>query len=316
LDEAFSRGLRFITDSDARAEGGAHVFAHLWDNGNYPHEELDAVLALRHDAIANFSEHNIRSSEPYSMLEDVFVPLYFFHRYQVEAATKVIGGLDYNYKIKGDSQFSTRPVEAAIQRKTLVSISKTLSANTIAIPKNKLGLFPPRSYGFKRTRESFKGKTGVAFDPLSAASTASNLTLKFLLHPERANRLVLQKSLDSDQLGFRDVLNVISEESIKEKHRDAYLNEVQAQITHNFLIHLMSLATSEKSYFQVKAIANKFLSDFATTMPSLNFPEAYKIQFGLMIKEYFDEPQKFKAVPVPKIPDGSPIGMDSCSFNY
>jgi hypothetical protein len=33
-----------------------------------------------------------------------------------------------------------------------------------------------------------------------------------------------------------------------------------------------------------------------------------------MIKEYFDEPQKFKAVPVPKIPDGSPIGMDICEF--
>jgi len=316
LDEAFSKGLRFITDSDARAEGGAHVFAHLWDNGNYPHEELDAVLALRHDAIANFSEHNIRSSEPYSVLEDVFVPLYFFHRYQAEAATKVIGGLDYNYKIKGDSQVATQAVDDAIQRKALESILKTLSANTLAIPKSKLGLFPPRSYGFKGSRESFKGRTGVAFDPLSAASTASNLTLEFLLHPERANRLVLQKSLDANQLGLREVLDAINEESIHKKYTDLYLIEVQAQITYNFLSHLMSLATSDKSYFQVKAIVNKFLSDFAMAMSSLNFPKAYKTQFGLMIKEYFDEPQKFKVVPVPKIPDGSPIGMDSCSFNY
>jgi hypothetical protein len=38
-----------------------------------------------------FSLDNIRSGEALSVLEDVFVPVYFAHRYQVEATTKLVG---------------------------------------------------------------------------------------------------------------------------------------------------------------------------------------------------------------------------------
>src|SRR5690606_4879185 len=100
LKEAQDKGLRFITDSDARAEGGAHALAHLWDNGKSASAELERVLKVRAKAISNFSKDNIRTDEPYSVLEDVFVPLYFFQRYQVEATSKVVGGLDYNYAVK------------------------------------------------------------------------------------------------------------------------------------------------------------------------------------------------------------------------
>jgi hypothetical protein len=39
-----------------------------------------------------------------SQLADTLVPLYLFHRYQTEAAIKVIGGLDYRYNLRGDGQ--------------------------------------------------------------------------------------------------------------------------------------------------------------------------------------------------------------------
>lgn len=315
LDKAFSDGLRFITDADARAAGGAHVFAHLWDNGNYPHEELEAVLDLRQRAIDNFSENNIKSFETYSSLEDVFVPLYFYHRYQMEATTKVVGGLDYNYKVKSDNQIAVLPADASIQKKSLQVVLKTLSASTLAIPQEKLKLFPPRAYGFGRTRESFKGRTGLTFDPLSAASTASDLTLNFLLHTERANRLVLQKGLNPDQLGLAEVIDSILEATFRTEMKNAYLKEVQAQINVNVLKHIMNLAVSEKSYFQVKAIANKALSDIVTSLNSDIFPEVYAMQYRLMIKEFFDSPEKFKVMPSPKIPDGSPIGSDLCNYN-
>ncbi|MBT8257384.1 MAG: zinc-dependent metalloprotease, partial [Bacteroidia bacterium] len=110
LDEAYDSGMRFITDSDARAQGGAHALAHLWDNGKSAAEELERVLDIRKYAISNFSADNIRSNEPYTVLEDVFVPLYFFHRYQTEAAVKVVGGLDYNYAVKGSDEFTVKPV--------------------------------------------------------------------------------------------------------------------------------------------------------------------------------------------------------------
>ncbi|HMB64074.1 MAG TPA: zinc-dependent metalloprotease, partial [Eudoraea sp.] len=102
LDDARQAGLRYISDQDARPPGGAHALAHLWDNGRNATEELDRVLNIRELAIANFSLDNIRKNEPNTVLEDLFAPLYFFHRYQTEAATKVIGGLNYNYAVKGD----------------------------------------------------------------------------------------------------------------------------------------------------------------------------------------------------------------------
>ncbi|MFT6984049.1 MAG: hypothetical protein ACJAUD_002829, partial [Crocinitomicaceae bacterium] len=52
LDDAFSKGMRFISDSDARPEGGAHAKGHLWDNGENASEELLDLLELRKTAIA------------------------------------------------------------------------------------------------------------------------------------------------------------------------------------------------------------------------------------------------------------------------
>jgi len=316
LKKAQDKGLRFITDADARAAGGAHALAHLWDNGKTPAEELEAVLELRQHAISNFSVDNIKAYEPYSTLEDVFVPLYFYHRYQVEAATKVIGGLDYNYAVKGDGQLTSKPVNVAMQEKALDAILTTLNVETLAIPKDKLSLFPPRAYGYNRTRESFKGKTGVAFDPFSAANTASDMTLKYLLHPQRTNRLVLQKSLDKNQLGLEDLMGQLLKDSFGKNYKDAYLNEIQQQINVNVLKYLMNLGVSNQSYFQVKAEANKAINDIEKMyLAKKKISEAYVDQFQYMLFEYRLHPEKFKLESSPKIPDGSPIGSTVCNYN-
>jgi hypothetical protein len=314
LKKAQNDGLRFITDSDARAVGGAHALAHLWDNGKTAAEELNAVLELRAQAIQNFSKDNIKTDEPYSVLEDVFVPLYFYHRYQVEAASKVIGGLDYNYAVKGDGQFTSKSVDVATQKETLGAILETLSAATLAIPKDKLSLFPPRAFGYNRTRESFKGKTGVAFDPLSAANTASDMTLKFLLHPQRANRLVLQKSLDENQLSLEDVIDDVIKHSFGKTIEDSYLSEIQHQINFNALKHLMNLATSNQSYFQVKAKANDAINSISSITVDKKNTFEYAVQYQKVIEEFNEHPEKFKLEPSPKVPDGSPIGSEVCNI--
>ena len=197
LDEAFKKGARFISDQDARPLGSAHAYAHLWDNGSNVAEELENLLSIRRNSIANFSKDNIKSNQPYSVLEDVFVPLYFLHRYQTEGVIKVIGGLDYTYAIKDDGNTIVKRIPGKLERKALVSVIKTLSIEELAIPKQLLNLFPPRAFNYGRTRESFKSKTGVAFDPFGAVETASAMTLGLLLHPERVTRLVQHKSLDS-----------------------------------------------------------------------------------------------------------------------
>ena len=63
-----------------------HV-AHLWDNGAAPSEEL-LRYEVRKQALAQFGIHNIKTGEALSQLEEKLVPLYLFHRYQVEAVAK------------------------------------------------------------------------------------------------------------------------------------------------------------------------------------------------------------------------------------
>lgn len=311
LEKAKNDGLRFITDSDARAPGGAHALAHLWDNGASAADELMNVLDVRKKAILNFSENNIRSNEPYSVLEDVFVPLYFFHRYQAEATSKVIGGLDYNYAVKGDGQMIVETIDVELQNKALNALLLTINAETLAIPKDKLGLFPPRAFSYPRTRESFKGKTGVAFDALSVASTASDMVLKFLLHPQRANRLIQQKSLNPNQLSLDEVLNTLMKNSFNVSYDDDYLNEVQRMINLNVLKHLMNLASNDASFFQVKALANAAITDIMTNSLSL---DPYKMQYNLWIKQFKDNPKEFTLPESPSLPDGSPIGTNICNY--
>ena len=311
LEKAKNDGLRFITDSDARAPGGAHALAHLWDNGGSATDELMNVLNIRKKAISNFSENNIRSNEPYSVLEDVFVPLYFFHRYQAEAASKIIGGLDYNYAVKGDGQMIVETIDAESQNKALYALLLTINAETLAIPKDKLGLFPPRAFSYQRTRESFKGKTGVAFDALSVASTASDMTLKFLLHPQRANRLIQQKSLDSNQLSLDGVLKALIKTSFDVTYDDNYLNEIQRMINLNVLKHLMNLASNDNSFFQVKALANEAIRNIMLNSLSL---DPYKMQYMLLIKQFTDNPKEFSLPESPSLPDGSPIGTNICNY--
>ncbi len=316
LKSANDSGLQFISDSDAREQGGAHAFAHLWDNGKSASEELEQVMNVRQQAILNFSEDNVRDGQPYSVLEDVFVPLYFFHRFQVEAATKVIGGLDYNYAVKGGEQIIVSNVNVEIQKETLDQILNTISAEALAIPKSKLKFFPPRAYTYGRTRESFKGKMGVAFDPMSAAITASDMTLKLLLHPQRANRMIQQKSLDNKQLGLDEMLDQVLEASFGQQNKDAYKDEIQQLINERVLLYMMHLAVSEASLFQVKSKANAAIASvFRNYLSNKKKPSLYANQFALLIKEFKAHPEKFQIQSAPKIPDGSPIGGGLCNYN-
>ncbi len=313
LENAFSKGLQYISDSDARPQGSAHAKAHLWDNGKNSSEELDNVLEIREQAIDNFSIDNIRNGEPYTVLEDVFVPLYFYHRYQTEAAVKSIGGLDYNYAVKGSEGVVVEIISQKEQEKALKAVLKTIEVNTLMIPEDKLKLFPPRAMGYKRTRESFKSRTNVAFDALSAVETASNMTLSLLLNPERANRLIQQSALSKKNMDLDNVLNQLIEQVFISKTNSDYKKEVQSSIQTVTLQYLFNLIRSPKSFTQVKAIANEHLDNLTNNLTDSS--EVFDKQLLREIKEFRKSPEKFKVYKTPKIPDGSPIGSFQCLNN-
>lgn len=310
LKSARNKGLQFISDTDARAKGGAHAYAHLWDNGKEASKELNRVLELRKMAIANFSEDNIKTGEAYSVLEDVFVPLYFYHRYQTEATSKLIGGLDYNYATKGDNLKIVESISKSDQKKALKAILKTLNAETLAVPERILDLFPPRAFGHSRSRESFKSNTGISFDALGAAATASDMTLGLLLYPERANRLIQQKALDSSNLGLEEVLEELIKSTFGKANNSDYKMEVQNSISFNVLKHMMNLSASNNSIPQTKAIVNSTLRDLKNDFSKIDSDISDELFYR--IEKFMKEPKKFEVIPSPKIPDGSPIGSFEC----
>ena len=302
LNNSMKNGLRFITDSDARAKGGAHVSAHLWDNENDVVNGLDEIFKVRKKAILNFSELNIKSGEPLSTLEDVFVPLYFMHRYQTEAVVKLIGGMDYNYATRDDNQTIVKDVLFKDQNNALLSVLSTLEAKNLAIPKSITFAFPSRAMAYQRTRESFKSMTGVSFDPLSAVSTASEMTLSLLLNPERMNRLVIQSSLSnsrSQNMSLNYLLTTLTNNTFKldnkfdSEFNDSYLFEVQQVINNNYLKFLLNLASNKKSFFQVKAESRKALSNIIQLLTSKKHKNKYSGEYLNIIAKFNSKPELF-----------------------
>jgi hypothetical protein len=264
-------------------------------------------------AIANFSVDNIKTSQPYSVLEDVFVPLYFFHRYQTEAVSKLIGGLEYNYAVKGGVQKVVKNVNGNIERKALQILLKTIDVNEIAIPKRLLNLFPPRAIGFNRTRESFKSKNGVAFDSYGAVATASEMTLELLFHKERVSRMLQHKSLDNDQLGLDEMIDVVVQNSFKKAYDDSYYQELQNVVNSEVLRQLFNLSSEKTTYSQINAIVNSKLNAIESYMKvkkSKGLQKIYEDELIKTIENFKKHPSNYKNIEALSIPDGSPIGME------
>jgi hypothetical protein len=60
MSAGISKGLLFISDRDARAPGGAHPQAHLWDNGQDATTELKEVMKVRAKALKFGLQHPAR----------------------------------------------------------------------------------------------------------------------------------------------------------------------------------------------------------------------------------------------------------------
>lgn len=305
INEASTQNLRFISDSDSRAAGGAHAQAHLWDNGSKPGEELDHVLEIRQVAMNQFNIDNIRTGEPLSVLEDVFVPVYYGHRYQVEATVKWIAGMEYNYATKGDPM-EMRYLSKGEQTNALTTLLKTLEPKHLAIPQSLLEIFPPRAYGYGRGRESFKSQVGVAFDPLHAAASSADMTLSFLFHPQRVNRLVQIEALQPANLGLDEMLNSVTSQVFETSGSSSYENAIEQRVQERLVMQLVNAHASKSTNLAAKGIIRNQLKSIDKKLKKLKTPQANELR--AQISNYFENPGDFKVITLPSLPDGSPIG--------
>ena len=317
LNDAFSYGLKYITDQDARPASGAHAQAHLWDNGTEAWKELNRIMKIRRKMLDKFSEKAIQEGMPMSSIEDVLVPVYLFHRYQIAATSKLVGGLEYSYKLRGDKQADPAFLTKERQLEALESLLNTLQVKHLRLPEELLGKIPPRAFGYPRSRETFQSKTGPAFDYLAAVETATSLPLNFLFNPDRANRLVTFKARQSDQPGFSEVLERVITAVWRYPSNDRLERTIQRIVEMEMLDQLMGLATNDRAYDEVRAkcytgITN--IQNYATGRLNrqVNEDGEYYKYVVHQIDLFLKNPIKFKPNPIIKAPDGSPIG--SCDL--
>jgi hypothetical protein len=305
VEVGLKRGLYFITDEDARPLGSAHPHAHLWDNGPDAADELNRILDVRSAAMKRFGENAIRAGEPVAELEDKLVPLYLLHRYQTEAAAKLIGGLDYRYAVRGDGQLITSIVKPEDQRKALAAVLKTLRPETLTLPDSLLAMLPPVPPGTERTRESSASHTGLTFDPVAAAESSADLTLELLFNPQRASRLVEYHGRDTAEPGLDDVID----QTLAATHATATLPGLPGVVRDAVFVRaveaLLTLAASPEASSGARAIAAAKLE---TVKRGANPNSPISLHVIERITEYQRDPAKFvKAKPV-EAPPGMPIG--------
>ena len=303
LRENEAQGLYYISDRDARPMGGAHPIAHLWDNGADPAKELNRILALRKNAMDKFGLHNIPDGTPTAVLENVFVPLYLAHRYQVEAAAKAVGGVYYNYGVRGDELTKVMPVAADVQQRSLEALLYTLSPEVLKIPTRILELIPPQPLGYNRNRELFKLYTGLTFDPLAAAESSAQHTMSFLLHHERMARIVEHHALYGRE-GLDQYLTKIGD-AIQATGGSGYDTEIYQMTEKLFMWGLFHVVNHKSANEQVKAYALQALDNL---QEKASGESAHGLYIQTEINRFLESPEQYPIPQAKSMPDGSPIG--------
>jgi Met-zincin len=246
-------------------------------------------------------------------IEEVLVPLYLHHRYQVEAAASSLGGLHFTYAMRGDGRDPIRPASAAEQRAALDAVLATLRPSELALPRELLKKIPPRPSGFGNTRELFPRYTGQMFDAIAPAVVAANLTIGYLLNDARAARLVQQHALDTTLPGLDTVIDQLVSATFGAEAASAYESEIARAVQRVVVEHLMTLA-SDADMPQVRAIASQKLQQrqqrlTGTGAPTNTAAAAHAALLAADIKRFLDRPYApATRREIPTAPPGAPIG--------
>jgi hypothetical protein len=238
-----------------------------------------------------------------------------FHRYQIEAAASVIGGLYYNHRLRGDVQDDPQIVPGDEQRRALEVLIRTIEPHNLEINAKILNLIPPRPPGYRETRELLRGYTGDTFDPLGAAEALANHTIGLILHPERVSRLIDYHSRDNSYPGLSDVLARLIRATWMSALKSGTHAEIQRVVDNVCLYNLMRLAVDQRVSPQAHAIAFLKLAELQSALSQkapLTSDEGQKAHYFYALREierFRKDPNSFTFIEPLIPPPGAPIGM-------
>jgi len=308
LDEAWDRDILYLSNQDT----DAHPRVDQWSNGTDPAAELNRMMEVRRVALGRFGENTIKSNAPLATMEEVLVPLYMHHRYQVTAAASALGGVYYIYAMRGDGREPVRPVPAVEQQAALTALLATINPSALVLPRALLERMPPRPSGYGRSRELFPRYTGSAFDAITPAVVAADHTIASVLDARRAARLVEQHALDASLPALDEVLGALYSATFEVTPQDAYEAEVSRAVERVLVDRLMALA-ADASMPQVRAVTSAWLARIADTLAeSPGASAADQAHHRLVARDivrFIERPAaQFSQPAVIEAPPGAPIG--------
>ncbi len=309
--EGMDDGWLYMGHTNNNFRGAGHEFAGVWDNGADLVDHLKVELDVRRIGLENFGPEVIREGEPMSNLEQVLLPLYMHHRFQMNSAVQHLGGANYTYAMRGDGQTPVTVIPRAEQLDALETVLSTLTPEFLALPPHIVEMIPPPAYRYGQG-ESFDGYTELLFDPLGAAEGAADLTATMLFHPQRMARLVVYGSM-GDYPDLEEVVDRILEVTWgAPTPSDEYHQQVQHVIQRVVADKMMVQGSQAENMAEVRAVLTDRLGGLADAIEAQGdgaSPHAKMVASD--IRRWQD--REDATIPGPKleIPPGDPIGGSS-----
>jgi hypothetical protein len=305
LDEGHKKDLWYLSNQDL----GVHPRVDQWANGTNNAVELKRMMEIRRIALSRFGEQAIKRNEPMATIEEVLVPLYLHHRYQIEAVASTVGGVYYVYTLRGDGQQPVRFAPGDDQRAAVQALLSTIAPAELALPADLVKKIPPRPSGYGRTRELFPRYTGPMFDAVTPAVVVADLTIGLLFNEERAARLVEQHALDPSTPGLDWLIDAVLSAAFKPATANPYEQELARAVQRVAIEHLTTLAANS-DMSQVRAVASAKLQDrMQAIVRQGSAAEAHDRLLAADIKRFLERPaQPATRTEVASAPPGAPIG--------
>jgi hypothetical protein len=312
MEAGLREGLRYVAEADARPASAAHPYGGLWDDAADPVGELRRMMDVRRAAVSRFGPRALGAGEPVANLRRKFVPIWLLHRYQVESAVKMIGGVEFGYALRGDASEAARPVTAAQQRQALDALLSTLSPEALTVPAQ---LLPHLSLGWsgdpdrQETIEVFRTAGSSVFDPLAASEVAAAVTLNALLVPDRLNRLEVQHGADQGVPSPAQIFDRLIDR-VMMPTRDSAAAAVQARVATTTVLALARLQRDASLSPAIALALSERLQRLGTQLTRGRGADWSRGLGRLLLDREALQAALADPRRVPQIPPGMPIGSD------
>ena len=248
-----------------------------------------------------------------SDLRRMIVPVYLFHRYEVDSVAKSVGGVDFGYAVLGDGAPPPSPVDGAAQRRALAALLSTLEPEVLDLPDRLIADLsvgrdgtPDHAYDI----EVFGQEPEPIFDVATAARAAIDITLDDLLEPSRLERVADQGGRIPGALGLPELLDRTVDEAFGVSSGPARLTPLRRLVRRSLVVKLSAIVEADRTPPAVRTAVNAALARLsdrlAKTSAGSTADAAFDREMGALIKTPGLAAAAVRHVSAP--PPGMPIG--------